>query len=95
MKSSSISPIFANSFMGEPIAINTKIQVETEQGIGLMTYRGILIDFDDYMCYIGINEQEVNTAIKWEEIASIELLDLEAEEKMELMNKEPASGAVS
>lgn len=95
MKSSDLSPKFAEAFFEKPIAINTKIEVSTEEGAGLMTYRGILVDYDDYMVYIGNTEEDVTTAIKWEEIASIEHLDLEAEAKLELLNKEPASGTIS
>jgi hypothetical protein len=95
MKSSSLSEKFQEYFLGHPVAINSKIQVETPQGTGLMTYRGFLVDYDDNLVYIGVNEEEPTSCIKWEEIASIEKLDLEEEAKRELLNKEPASGTVS
>lgn len=95
MKTGDLSPKFAEAFFEKPVAINTKIEISTDEGTGLVTYRGILVDYDDFMVYIGNNEDEVSTAVKWNEISSIEHLDLDAEAKIELLKKEPASGAVS
>ena len=95
MKTSELDAIFDTTFLNQPVSINTKIQVETEQGPGLMTYRGILTGYDNHMVYLGLTEESSTNAIMWQEVASVELLDLDAEAKDILMKKEPASGAIS
>ncbi len=93
MKTSQLSEAF-EAFQLKPVTINTKLQITTEQGVGIMSYRGVLVDNDDYMVYIGFNPEHITTAIKWEDIATIELLDMEQEfNNVELSNIEPESGA--
>lgn len=91
MKIEKLSGSF-DAFDLKPVTVNTKLQVQTQDGAGIMTYRGIFIDKDDYMVYLGFSEDEVTTAIKWDDIATIELLDTENEIREELQ-KEPQSGA--
>lgn len=95
MKSKTLNPRFEDDILGNPVSINTKLQVATEQGTGLMTFRGYLLDYDDYFVYLGVNLEETTNLIRWEEIVTIDLLDLEEEAKKELLGKEPASGAIS
>jgi len=94
MKVSQLSECF-NCFEGEAVSVNTKLQVNNEQGIGLITFRGILFEKDDYMVYLGNAEGNITSCINWNDIASIEILDLDAEANDELMKKDPISGAVS
>lgn len=91
MKNSQLSDAF-DAFDLKAVTINTKLQIQTKDGYGIMTYRGILIDKDDFLVYLGYNEDEVTTAIKWEDISTIELLNTEDEIREEL-NQEPQSGA--
>lgn len=95
MKSKLLSTRFEDDIMGHPVSINTKLQVVTEQGTGLMTFRGYLLDYDDYFIYLGVTLDNATNLIRWEEIVTIDLLDLEEEAKKELLSKEPASGAIS
>ena len=88
MKAKELSPAF-EAFELMPVTVNTTLEVASEEGVGVMSYRGILIDKDDFMIYLGYNEEMVTTAIRWEDIASIELLDMDEE-----MNAlEPGSGS--
>ena len=91
MKISQLSEAF-EAFDKLPVKINTKLQVVTTEGQGVMQYSGILIDKDDFMVYLGYNEDTVTTAIRWEDISTIEVFDPEEDADLELMNKEPGSG---
>lgn len=93
MKTNQLSAAFFNTFDQKPVIINTKLQVTTEEGIGIMSYRGILVDYDDYMAYIGLSLDEITTAIRWDDIATIELFDYQKEAESELLHKKPGSGA--
>ncbi len=90
MKSGELSEAF-DCFLQMPVTINTTMESETDKGIGIMTFQGILIDTDDFMVYLGYNEKEVTTAIKWENIVTIELFDLNSALAEELNSREPGS----
>lgn len=90
MKSDELSPAF-DCFDGRPVMINTKIQAETKGGIGLVSYRGIIVDKDDFMVYLGLDLDDVTTAIKWDEISSIEIMNME--EETQLLNAKVESGS--
>lgn len=92
MKTCNLSDAF-EAFDHKPVIINTKLEITTPEGVGVMQYRGVLIDKDDFMVYLGVNLQDITTAVKWEDIATIELMDMDAEIANELLKKEPGSGA--
>ncbi len=93
MKVNQLSELFFTTFDKKPVIVNTKLQITTKEGIGIMSYRGILADCDDFNVYIGYSLQEVTTAIKWDDIATIELWDLEEDKKNALAGQEPESDA--
>ncbi len=92
MKINQLSSAF-EAFEMKYVSINTTLEIVTEQGSGIMSYRGILLDKDDFAVYIGFGPDEVSTMIKWDDIATIELLDMDREYNNELSNIEPESGA--
>lgn len=92
MKAKELSTAF-DAFELRAVTVNTTLEVSSEEGVGVMSYRGILIDKDDFLIYLGYNEEEVTTAISWNDIASIELLDVEQEMANELNGRAPGSGS--
>lgn len=92
MKTSELSDCF-DVFQLKPVTISTRMEVENKEGIGVMIYTGILVDKDDFMIYLGYNEEEVTTAINWEDICTIELFDIDQAMANELNDREPGSGS--
>lgn len=91
MKANQLAESF-EAFENNAVIINTKLQITTPEGIGIMSYRGILIDKDDFMLYLGYNSENITTAIKWDDVATIEIFDVNAE-MGELSGIEPESGS--
>ncbi len=93
MKINQLSSTFTDTFLEKPVIINTKLQIPTPEGIGIMSYRGIMVDIDDFNVYIGFSMKEVTTSIKWDDIATVELWDMNEDAKNALEGKEPESDA--
>jgi hypothetical protein len=88
MKAKELSIAF-DAFELMPVTINTTLEVASDEGVGVMSYRGILIDKDDFMVYLGYNEEVITTAISWDNIVTIELFDVDEERNA----MEPGSGS--
>lgn len=90
MKSNELADCF-DDLVSVPVIVNTKIQTENKHGVGILTYRGIIVDKDDFMLYLGDSPKSAKYAIRWDEVYSIELFS--QEDNDELLNATPGSGS--
>lgn len=84
---------FMETFYGNPVTIHTRIQVEQQdeesQGIGVLSYSGILIDVDQFFFYLGYNPKDVAIAINVDDVTNITLFHESTD-----LNVEPGSGVL-
>ncbi len=51
MKVKELSESF-DFFQLKPVTVNTTLELASDEGVGVMSYRGILIDYDDFLIYL-------------------------------------------
>ena len=91
MNINKLSSTFEEAFIDQAVCVTTKLATENKSGLGLIVFRGVLKDMDDHFLYLA-DPNNINTAVSWADVASVESLDIASEATAELMKEKEKQG---